>query len=99
MTPDLEHQEQRLRDHAGVARGDAASGWDTDDPQPVGEVTVAQLRAIAESEGFAAGSMRPKVQAVVRFVERTGGRAVITELGRICDALDGAVGTRVVPVG
>jgi carbamate kinase len=75
------------------------TGWDTDDPQPVGEVTAAQLRAIAESEGFAAGSMRPKVQAVVRFVERTGGRAVITELGRICDALDGAVGTRVVPVG
>ncbi len=73
------------------------TGWDTEDPQPVGEVTPAEMRAIAEREGFAAGSMRPKVQAVVRFVERTGGRAVITELGRIRDALDGAVGTRVVP--
>jgi carbamate kinase len=71
------------------------TGFDTDDPQPVGEVTVAELRAIASSEELPAGSMRPKVQAVTRFAERTGGTGVITSLCRIADAVDGTAGTRV----
>ena len=71
------------------------TGFDTDDPQPVGRVTVAQLREIASRENLPAGSMRPKVQAVTRFVERTGGTGVITSLARIADAVTGDAGTRV----
>jgi carbamate kinase len=73
------------------------TGFDTDDPQPVGPVTVAELREIASRENLPAGSMRPKVLAVTRFVERTGGTGVITSLCHIADAVAGTTGTRVTP--
>jgi carbamate kinase len=71
------------------------TGFDTDDPRPVGSVSVAELREIAAREDLPAGSMRPKVQAVTRFAERTGGTGVITSLCHIADAVIGTAGTRV----
>lgn len=44
---------------------------------------------------FPAGSMGPKVEAVSRFVERTGGRAVIGNLGQLMEMLEGRAGTQV----
>ncbi len=44
---------------------------------------------------LAAGSMRPKVQAVVEFVRETGGEAVITSAGAVERALAGEAGTRI----
>lgn len=73
------------------------TGYDGDDPQPVGVVSVAELREIASPENLPAGSMRPKVQAVTRFAERTGGTGVITSLCRIAEAVAGTAGTRVKP--
>lgn len=73
------------------------TGWGTDDEAPVGEVSVADLRAIAEREDFAAGSMRPKVEAVCDFVEATGGTGVVTALRRLGDGVAGRTGTRVIP--
>lgn len=72
-------------------------GWGTPSAVPVGEVTAAEMRAVAEAQKFAAGSMGPKVEAVVRFAESGHGTGVITSLSRIADALAGRVGTRVVP--
>ena len=40
--------------------------------------------------------MGPKVQAAVRFIESGGRRAVIGDLGRAPEALDGATGTAIV---
>jgi carbamate kinase len=37
--------------------------------------------------------MGPKVEAACRFVESGGGRAVITSLDRIADAVAGRTGT------
>jgi len=71
------------------------TGWGTDDEAPVGEVTVAELRDVAEREDFAAGSMRPKVEAVCDFVETTGGTGVVTSLRRLGDGVAGRTGTRV----
>jgi carbamate kinase len=71
------------------------TGFGTDHQRPVGEVGVAELREVAEREHLPAGSMRPKVQAVTRFVERTGGTGVITSLLRVADAVEGRAGTRV----
>ena len=48
---------------------------------------------------FAPGSMGPKVEAVCRFVERTGGRAAIGSLDEIDDLLAGRGGTQVLPDG
>lgn len=70
----------------------------TPDAEPLGEVPVARLRALAAEGHFASGSMGPKVDAACRFVEQGGDRAIITSLSHITDALDGAAGTVVVPL-
>ena len=49
------------------------------------------------AQPFAAGSMGPKVQAAVRFVQNTGGRAAIGALTDLEKIVDGAAGTQVVP--
>lgn len=60
-------------------------------------MTVAEARAHLADGQFPAGSMGPKVQAAMQFVEAGGGTAVITSLERIADAVAGTAGTRVVP--
>ena len=69
----------------------------TPEAEPLGEVTVAQMRAYAAEGHFASGSMGPKVEAVCRFVEHGGARGMITSLDNIAEALDGGAGTVVVP--
>lgn len=61
----------------------------TPQQRPLGRVTVAELRAHATEGQFARGSMGPKVQAALRFVEGGGERAVITSLEHISDAVRG----------
>ncbi|HSE07516.1 MAG TPA: carbamate kinase [Nocardioidaceae bacterium] len=75
----------------------AVTDWGTPHAKPIGEVTVQEMRAIARDQGFAAGSMGPKVEAVTRFAERAGGTGIITSLARIAHAIDGHLGTRVIP--
>ncbi|WP_110004727.1 carbamate kinase [Geodermatophilus normandii] len=66
----------------------------TPSQRPLGRVTVAELRAHAREGQFARGSMGPKVEAALRFVEAGGERAVVTSLENIADAVTGdAVGT------
>jgi carbamate kinase len=74
----------------------AVIGWGTPQARPIGEIGAAELRSLSRSGHFAAGSMGPKVEAVIRFAERTGRTAVITSLPSIADAVAGRVGTRVV---
>ena len=57
------------------------------------QATPEQLRA----DRSPAGSMGPKVEAAVRFVERTGRRAAIGALAEIEAIVDGEAGTQVVP--
>lgn len=75
----------------------AVTDWGTPHARPIGEVTTSEMRAIAKDQGFAAGSMGPKIEAVTRFAERTGGTGIITSLARISHAIEGRLGTRVVP--
>lgn len=71
--------------------------WGTDRARPLGEVSLAEMRAHQAEGQFPPGSMGPKVEAACRFVERTGGRAVITSLARITEAIAGVAGTVVLP--
>jgi carbamate kinase len=59
----------------------------TDHARPIGRVTTTEMRAHAADGQFASGSMGPKVEAAVRFVEQGGTRSVITTLQRIGDAV------------
>jgi carbamate kinase len=63
--------------------------------RPLTRTTPSELRAYARQGHFAGGSMGPKVEAAVRFVEAGGRRAVITSLDHIADAVRGDVGTLV----
>jgi carbamate kinase len=71
--------------------------WGTPAARPLEEVSVTELRRHAEEGQFGAGGMGPKVEAVCRYVERTGRRAAITSLHRISEAAAGTMGTRVHP--
>ncbi len=75
----------------------AVLAYGTPEAEPIGTVPVSQLRSYAADGHFASGSMGPKVDAVCRFVEATGRRAVITSLDNIVDAVTGDSGTVVVP--
>lgn len=67
------------------------------DAEPLGEVPVSTLRGYADDGHFASGSMGPKVEAVCRFVERSGQPAIITSLTNIVAGVRGESGTIVVP--
>ena len=67
-------------------------GWGTPDERRLGEVTTSELR----QHEFAAGSMGPKVEAALRFVEATGKRAAIGALADIESIVAGTAGTNVV---
>ena len=60
-------------------------------------MAVSEARAYMEQGQFAPGSMLPKVQACVKFVEaHPGGRAVITSLDHAAAGLRGETGTLIV---
>ena len=63
------------------------TGFGTGHARPIGRTSPECLRTLP----FPSGSMGPKVDAACRFVEATGGRAVI---GRLEDAGDLLAGTR-----
>jgi carbamate kinase len=67
--------------------------WGTPEQRPISRTTPAEL---GTSE-FAEGSMGPKVNAVCRFVEQTGGRAVIGSITDTQALLRGEAGTTVTP--
>ena len=59
------------------------------------EITSGKLRNYAKEGQFKEGSMAPKVEAAIRFVESGGERAIIASLGKLTEALDNQTGTQV----
>jgi carbamate kinase len=74
-----------------------ATGYGTAAEQWLERVTPQRLRELERDGEFDQGSMGPKVAACASFVEATGGRAVITSLESLRDAVSGAAGTVVEP--
>ncbi|MBQ7689728.1 MAG: carbamate kinase [Muribaculaceae bacterium] len=65
--------------------------------QDIDKMTVAQARAYIEQGQFAPGSMLPKIESCIDFVEGTrGGTALITSLEKAREALQGRTGTLLV---
>lgn len=69
------------------------SNWKTPNARAIRQAAPAHLRAM----DFEAGSMAPKIDAACRFVDRTGGVAMIGALDRAAATLAGKAGTRVAP--
>ncbi|MFO1351705.1 MAG: carbamate kinase [Gammaproteobacteria bacterium] len=60
-------------------------------------MTVADAKRYQSEEQFDKGSMGPKVQALIEFVEASGKSGLITSIAGIGRALAGATGTWIVP--
>lgn len=63
------------------------------DQKALTNVTVDELKQYIDEGQFAAGSMLPKVRAVIDFVENTGKKAVITSLKNVDKLIAGGIGT------
>src|SRR6185437_6985938 len=59
------------------------------------DVTIDEMRAHLADGQFPAGSMGPKVESALRFVDGGGRRSIITSLERLPDALAGKAGTHI----
>lgn len=71
----------------------AALRFGEPDQQWLGRISAAELRTHASRGFFAQGSMGPKVEAVLRFVEGGGNRSVINSLTELAAAVEGRSGT------
>lgn len=65
--------------------------------KPLDEVTVAQLKQYIAENHFAPGSMLPKIQAVIKFLENGGRKAIITNPESLGEAVAGKTGTHIYP--
>jgi len=64
----------------------------------IDRMTLSQAKEyLAEGTHFLPGSMAPKIEAVVDFLERGGGTAIITDPENVERALAGETGTQIVP--
>jgi carbamate kinase len=64
--------------------------------QDLDQVHVADLKQYVQQNHFAPGSMLPKIQAVIGFLERGGKKAIITSPDLLEDAVAGKTGTHVI---
>ena len=67
------------------------------DQQAIDQMTVAEARQYIDAGHFAPGSMKPKVEAMLAFIEGGGKEGIITDPFNIMRALAGETGTRIVP--
>ncbi|HAR6231201.1 TPA: carbamate kinase [Staphylococcus pseudintermedius] len=66
------------------------------DQKQLTQIDVASLKQYACDGNFAEGSMRPKIEAAINFVENgEGRRAVITNLDKAYEAFKGKAGTQI----
>ncbi len=56
-------------------------------------IKVSGIKKLLQKGEFEKGSMEPKVKAAIRFVENTGNKAIIANLSKIKEALNGSSGT------
>ena len=81
-----------LTDVEGVYRG-----FGTPDQALLGEITTREARRMMEAGELGTGSMAPKVEAAVAFVEGGGGAARIGRLDEGLDVVEGKTGTTIRP--
>ncbi len=69
--------------------------WGKPDQRPIDVMTVAEAKEYLKEGHFAPGSMGPKIQAIIWFLEAGGKEALITDPENIARALRGETGTRI----
>ena len=72
-------------------------GFGTLYPEPIERLTVSEAVALSDAGEFGAGSMGPKIEAAIGFLQAGGRRVVIADLDEAPAALRGEAGTELVP--
>jgi carbamate kinase len=67
------------------------------DQREIDRMTVAEARDYLQEGHFKAGSMKPKIEAAIEFLEQGGGEVIITQPHLLEDAIHGRAGTHIVP--
>jgi len=70
-------------------------GFGTEEARPIDHLRVPEAKELLAAGEFGSGSMGPKVEAAVRFVEGGGSRALIGSLEDATEVLAGRVGTTI----
>ena len=77
--------------------GHVQRGFGSMMPEDIERMDTAEAKRLLKRGEFGSGSMGPKIEAAVHFVEEGGRRAVIADLAEARQALTGDAGTEVVP--
>jgi len=64
------------------------------DQQDLDELTISEAKKYLNEGQFPPGSMGPKIQAAIDFLEQGGEEVIITSLEKVTEALKGRTGTR-----
>jgi carbamate kinase len=72
--------------------------YNTPQQQDLEHMTLAEARKFLAEGHFAEGSMRPKIEAVIDYLQHGGPQALITNPENIARALQGETGTWITPV-
>lgn len=70
-----------------------AINFGTDEQQDLDRVSLSEIKALMAEGHFPPGSLGPKVQGIINFLEEGGERAIITTPSRMEAALEGKDGT------
>jgi len=73
-----------------------AVGFGSSDERPIDHMDASEARHHLEAGQFPAGSMGPKIEAALEFLEAGGGEVLITCPERLGEAWAGGTGTRLV---
>jgi carbamate kinase len=74
-----------------------AINFNTPQQKNLDKISLAEAQQYLAEGHFAEGSMKPKVEAVIQFMQKGGPRALITDPPNIKRALQGETGTWIVP--
>lgn len=77
----------------------AYRNYRTSRQERVGVLNVSEARNLVDEGHFAPGSMKPKIEASIRFASRPGAEAVICGVDGLAEALQGRSGTIIRSVG
>ncbi|MEM8949078.1 MAG: carbamate kinase [Pseudomonadota bacterium] len=73
--------------------------WGTPDQRDLDQATMSELKAWRAEGHFPPGSMGPKIDAAIRFLEGGGRDVIIAHIDEALPALQGRAGTRIVATG
>ncbi|MBW2064878.1 MAG: carbamate kinase [Deltaproteobacteria bacterium] len=65
------------------------------DQRPLGQVNINDMKRYLEEGHFKPGSMRPKIESCIEFLEEGGNRAIITSPENLLKAVKGEKGTTI----